>query len=49
MRVILAPVIATAYALANGYLSIRAEFLQAGLDLGWTSNPSISGPAFPLM
>jgi len=49
LRVILAAVIAGAYALANGYLSMRADFLQAGLELGWRNDPHIVGPQFPLL
>ncbi len=49
LRVILAAGIAGAYAFANGYLSLRADFLQAGLELGWRNDPQIVGAQFPLL
>lgn len=49
LRVILAAGIAGAYALANGYLSLRADALQAGLELGWGSDPYVVGPQFPVL
>lgn len=49
LRVILAAGIAGAYALANGYLSMGANALQAGLELGWGGDPYIAGPQFPLL
>ncbi|WP_291380365.1 hypothetical protein [Demequina sp.] len=48
LRAILAAAIAVAYALAIGYLSIRVEYLLAGLDLGWTDDPYVVDPQFPL-
>lgn len=52
LRVILAAGIAGAYAFADGYLSLRADALRAGLELGWQNDPSIVsivGPHFPVL
>ena len=52
LRVILAAGIAGAYAFADGYLSLRADALRAGVDLGWHNDPSIVsivGPHFPVL
>ncbi len=49
LRVILAAGIAGAYALADGFLSLRADALWVGLDLGWRNDPHVVGAQFPLL
>ncbi len=49
LRVILAAGIAGAYAFADGFLSLRANALRAGLELGWGGDPSIAGAQFPVL
>ncbi len=49
LRVILAAVIAGAYVFADGFLSLRANALRAGLELGWGGDPSIAGAQFPVL
>lgn len=48
---ILAAAIAGTYALVTGFLSLRAEFLQGGLWIGWTMESARvgGGPQFPLL
>ncbi len=49
LRVILAAGIAGAYAFADGFLSLRANALRAGLELGWGGDPYIAGAQFPVL
>ncbi len=49
LRVILAAGIAGAYALADGFLFLRASALLAGLELGWGNDPYVVGPHFPVL
>ncbi len=46
LRVILAAGIAGAYAFADGFLSLRANALRAGLELGWGGAPTSLAPSF---
>lgn len=49
LRMAVAAAIAGAYAYAEGFLAMRAHVLRIGLELGWSGEPRIVDPQFPVL